>query len=388
MRRTLKQISSCACICFLLSSSFCLAASRKTERRADSILTEDPSIGLTRNELIQAFDLIETARHAKEKKPFFFPTHTDIFYTIERSFALDGFLIYNLPGNDLIGKGGQKTVRKAILYNSNPTVIARCDCDRSGYAEIQVLSQLKGEKGIVPMLGFDSINKDHHYIYLEYFPAGSLKKQIDNHHIKFSEQQLFKLALDIAKAIQIMHGKNLIHRDLHPGNILLRLEPKSAFEAVLVDFGFTRSLEDAKREVPHAVPHRNPPEMLVNSLCNIDRHLCEVHALGGVLFAAMWKKTPPWNKIFDGRKVKKLCSCKKKLLFEKIASLYNKEMSERVGSLLQKQEQNLPLSRLEQFQLLIFQMAHYNPKQRPSIDEVIKGLEYLHERGERGSQVA
>ena len=57
--------------------------------------------------------------------------------------------------------------------------------------------------------------------------------------------ELVSLALDLARALAAAHSANVLHRDLKPGNVLLRRRDGSA---VVSDFGVSRALED--RDAP------------------------------------------------------------------------------------------------------------------------------------------
>jgi len=71
------------------------------------------------------------------------------------------------------------------------------------------------------------VEKGSVYIQNEYCEGGSLQKQIEECRLtgrRFSEQELRKIMAHVAKGLQYIHNKQLVHLDVKPGNILISLE--------------------------------------------------------------------------------------------------------------------------------------------------------------------
>ena len=76
---------------------------------------------------------------------------------------------------------------------------------------------------------------DHAFIAMEYFPLGDLRARIKNgidpfHALVFLRQ--------MAQALVVLHGAGVLHRDLKPGNVMLRDESSVA----LIDYGMAKQL--------------------------------------------------------------------------------------------------------------------------------------------------
>ncbi len=343
---------------------------------ADSILSQDPSLSLSRKDLVKAINFIEKIHDSQKEtgRWRYSEKSTKLPCLIEKCSELDGYFIRELNQKDKIGRGWSKIVRRAIFYGADPKVIVDCDCHHAGEREIEILRQLKGCPGVVALLGSIERGKNHHSIYLEYFPKGSLHAQLKK-KAKLSKEQIIKLALDTSSAIQTLHSKNLIYGDFHPGNILLRSKTNRSIEVVLTDFGATRDTDTAKKAFPQAVSHRNPPELLVQPLEEIDRYMTDVYGIGLVLYYLVWEKDFPWSGLSTKESFGKLSHKEKKARYLKIVSLYEKDRQQKIGSL-----KNPLLSFFEQFQVIIFQMIHYDPKGRPSIDEITERFRSLLEQ--------
>ena len=82
------------------------------------------------------------------------------------------------------------------------------------------------------------------YLVMEYVPGISLKKYMKQQQKLFSEQETLALMQPILIALQAMHQKGILHRDISPENLML--SPDNTL--TLIDFGaartFSRSDDD------------------------------------------------------------------------------------------------------------------------------------------------
>lgn len=77
------------------------------------------------------------------------------------------------------------------------------------------------------------LSDDHAFIAMEYFSRGDLRAQIAQLD---HPQAALALLLQITHALQVVHEVGVLHRDLKPGNIMLRADGSLA----LIDFGLAR----------------------------------------------------------------------------------------------------------------------------------------------------
>ncbi len=74
---------------------------------------------------------------------------------------------------------------------------------------------------------------DHAHIVMEYLDGGDLRRKIDS---GVPEEDAVRYLRQIASALSAVHGQGVLHRDLKPGNIMLRKDGSIA----LIDFGLAK----------------------------------------------------------------------------------------------------------------------------------------------------
>jgi serine/threonine protein kinase len=123
-----------------------------------------------------------------------------------------------------------KVIKKDKSEVRNATLIQR---------ELEIL-RLVNHKNIVRLFDlFDTTDKL--YFVLEYMRGGALYDVLSDRRIQYTEQRASIILRDILSGLQYLHGRNIVHRDVKPENILLdsRTWP---FTTKLADFGLSNFL--------------------------------------------------------------------------------------------------------------------------------------------------
>lgn len=77
------------------------------------------------------------------------------------------------------------------------------------------------------------------YLVTEYIEGGTLYDYLRTAGGQVAESIARKLAIDLAKGLQYLHERGVIHRDVKLENVLLRKEKNGSLKAVLIDFGLS-----------------------------------------------------------------------------------------------------------------------------------------------------
>jgi eukaryotic-like serine/threonine-protein kinase len=150
-----------------------------------------------------------------------------------------------------IGEGGMAKVYLAEREETRLQLVLKV-LDKSVIRDEQFLQRFLRECRIISKVQNEHVVAiyDHGvtdqcaFLAMEYFGGGDLKARIAE---GISSIQALKILMQIAKALDAVHGAGVVHRDLKPQNIMFREGNRLA----LVDFGLAKEL-DAKSTVTHA----------------------------------------------------------------------------------------------------------------------------------------
>lgn len=168
-----------------------------------------------------------------------------------------GQFIANYRIDSLIGKGGMGTVYKAYdtrlerevaLKLMHPQIAAHQEFRERLKTEAQTVAKLD-HPSIVKIYDFNETPEGLLYVAMEYVRDGSLRNHLSR-VVEAGRKMDISLALQvgiqIAEALDHAHRKNVIHRDVKPGNIILKRLPRAEeagfapFRAILTDFGLVQ----------------------------------------------------------------------------------------------------------------------------------------------------
>ena len=110
--------------------------------------------------------------------------------------------------------------------------------------------------GIVQLFDL-GVSDEHAWLVMEYFPRGDLRRRMK---APVAPRWAVRVAAAIARALDALHAEGVVHRDLKPGNVMLREDGTIA----LIDFGMSkdvaRSHDLSERGLIFGTPHYMSPE--------------------------------------------------------------------------------------------------------------------------------
>ncbi len=130
------------------------------------------------------------------------------------------------------------------------------------------------------------VSDEHAWLVMEYFALGDLRRRMK---ARLTPRDALRLAAAIARALATIHAAGVLHRDLKPGNIMLREDGSIA----LIDFGLSKdaalALDLTDTGAIFGTPHYMSPEQ--GHAEPIDER-SDLYSLGVILFEMLTGEKP------------------------------------------------------------------------------------------------
>ena len=194
-----------------------------------------------------------------------------------------------------VAEGGMGALYKARHPTLDRTVLLKKLTLRGGSQfierfkrEARIMMDFKNDR-IVQV--YDHFKEGHSYYIVEEYVDGISLDALIRRERYLSNDAATLILYEVCKALKYAHDKQVIHRDIKPGNILLSRQG----EVKLVDFGIATSMEDTedgltKEGMVLGTPSYIPPEQIDNAK-SVDRR-ADIYSLGVVLYEMLTGRTP------------------------------------------------------------------------------------------------
>lgn len=158
------------------------------------------------------------------------------------------------------------------------------------YKEIVLMSELKGRTNIVSYEDHQILQKESgigYHILIRMELLESLNDYMLHH--SFEEREVIRLGKDLCKALILCHKRNILHRDIKPGNIFVSVDG----DFKLGDFGIARQLEGTEEglSIKGTYGYMAPEVYLGNQYD--DR--VDIYSLGMVLYYFLNNRKGPFQ---------------------------------------------------------------------------------------------
>ncbi len=154
--------------------------------------------------------------------------------------------------------------------------------------EAQTLAKFN-HPSIVKILGFFEAN-DTAYFVMEYEEGIDLSQYLKQEKRALSQEEILSIMMPILEGLKEVHKYKYLHRDIKPGNILLR----SNKSPVLIDFGASKlAIGEASKSITSMLTEGYAP--LEQYSTNIKQlgPFTDLYAVGAVIYKMITGKVPP-----------------------------------------------------------------------------------------------
>jgi len=193
---------------------------------------------------------------------------------------------FNEGGMALIYKALQPALKRTVilkkLKDPNREIIKR-------FKKEALLSASFHHENLLAIYDFLYTNRSY-YLVMEYVDGEDLRTLID-YLAPFPAEVAALVILDIARALEYTHMRNIIHRDIKPGNILLSFEG----DVKLIDFGVAKDEISTRLTMTGMIvgtPAYMSPEQANGSRLTVQSDL---FALGILLYEMLTGVKPFWG---------------------------------------------------------------------------------------------
>ena len=196
---------------------------------------------------------------------------------------------------DLIAKGSvselflaeSATHGNVVVLKVTPAIRKETGVDQSMERFLQEFEMLREIRHPNIVRIYDlGVTDDHLFLAMEHFARGDLRKRMSE---GLTARQSLAFARDLAYALQAIHEVGIFHRDLKPGNVMLRDDDSIA----LIDFGLAKhvalKMEVTDKGLIFGTPHYMSPEQGHGK--EIDAR-SDLYALGVMLYEMLTGKKP------------------------------------------------------------------------------------------------
>ncbi len=130
------------------------------------------------------------------------------------------------------------------------------------------------------------VSDEHAWVVMEYFARGDLRRRL---RARLTPREALQFAAAIAHALATVHAAGVLHRDLKPGNVMLREDGSIA----LIDFGMSKdaalALDITETGTIFGTPHYMSPEQ--GHAEALDER-SDLYSLGVILFEMLTREKP------------------------------------------------------------------------------------------------
>lgn len=164
--------------------------------------------------------------------------------------------------------------------------------------EALLIARMDDVRGVVRIYDIFEENQTAYYV-MEFIPGGSLKQLVAERG-RLPEAEAIGYIKQVGRALEQLHGQNILHLDIKPENILVNKKG----EAVLIDFGVSKHYDNSGHQTSSTPVGLSkgfaPTEQYQQDGVNRFSPATDVYSLGATLLFLLTAQVPPdANLVFE-----------------------------------------------------------------------------------------
>ena len=180
-----------------------------------------------------------------------------------------------------------------------------------------------GHPSIVYVLDFYETDDGRPCMVMEFLEGEDLGQRLDREERIMPREEVLRIMEQVGGALQAVHDKGVIHRDMKPANIFLAEDENGQQRIKVLDFGISKMKDsNTKLTGDHSVlgtPHYMSPEQGEGQVKDVD-HRTDIFALGTICYQMLSGTIP-----FDGPTlpgvIYKICHMEPEPITDKVEDL-------------------------------------------------------------------
>ena len=166
--------------------------------------------------------------------------------------------------------------------------------NKQAFSELEIIQELTADNCSNVLQVIESFTTDSAYVIVTQYMQGNLFNYVCAQPSQPLDEDLAKSIIrQVAKGLQGMHSKNIIHKDIKIENILMTDLSRKA-QARIADFGCSEKLESADSTASFRIgtPGYMAPEVLAGKqyTCAVD-----IYSLGALMHVLLTASLPFWS---------------------------------------------------------------------------------------------
>ena len=234
---------------------------------------------------------------------------------------------YIIDSKTVLGKGSFGKIYLGTIKTTGEEVAIKLESARAEQPQLiyekKIYDLLKGNIGFPKIYDFFSESK-YNALIMERL-GKSIESLFNEYHKKFSLLTCIMIIDQIVSRIEVLHSKNLLHRDIKPDNFLIgRGNKKNVIYAI--DFGLSKKYRDSRTGLH--IPYRDGKDLTGTArYASINTHLGveqsrrdDIESIGYMMVYLM-KGSLPWQGKVNSNPKKKYDTIKKIKIERKLTDL-------------------------------------------------------------------